>query len=578
MVAENVGEARESKVSKVEGFKVASRRLRGGIAEELRAPTAAFAESDHQLLKFHGIYQGYDRDSATQLKQAGADKRTEFMARIKAPAGLMSARQYLAVDALAQSYSQGRLRITTRQGLQFHGVAKHDLYATIHGVNQALLTTFGACGDVARNVTATAAPIEDAVHRRIRADAVTISNALFPQTRAYHEIWVGDEAIQPAPKAEPEVDPLYGPTYLPRKFKIGITAPEDNSIEVLTNDLGIIALFDGDRLEGYVFAVGGGLGMTHNKAHTYPRLGSYVAFVEPDDLLPAVKAVLSVHRDYSDRADRKHARLKYVVDALGVPRIKAEMERYLGKPLEDPRPFPALRIKDHSGWHPQGDGRWYYGLPILSGRIEDKGKVRVATALRRVLSEISSRPVFTPAQDVIFADVDLADKARLEAILVEEGVTLPGFETLLRRFALACPALPSCGLALTEAERVLDDILVDIEGVLKRHGLGDERIALRVTGCPNGCARPSVGDIGLVGRIPGHYAIYLGGDFDTTRLNARVFERVPMADLGRTLEPVVALFAAERKPGEGFGDFCRRWGLDRLAATAEGAQAADAAE
>jgi sulfite reductase (ferredoxin) len=578
MVAENVGNASEAKLSKVEGFKAASRRLRGGIAEELKAPSNAFPESDHQLLKFHGIYQGYDRDSATELKQAGEDKRTEFMARIKAPAGLMTAKQYLAVDQLAQKYSHGRLRITTRQGLQFHGVAKRDLWATIHGVNETLLTTFGACGDVARNVTATAAPIDDAVHRRIRADAVMISNALFPQTRAYHEIWVGDEAIKPAPTSEPEVDPTYGATYLPRKFKIGITAPEDNGIEVLTNDLGIIALFDGDRLEGYVFAVGGGLGMTHNKAHTYPRLGSYIAFIEPDDLLAAVKAVVSIHREHSDRADRRHARIKYVVDALGVPKIKSEMERHMGKALEDPRPFPALRIKDHSGWHPQGDGKWYYGLPVLSGRIHDQGKVRMATALRRVLSEIESRPVFTPAQDVIFADVDLLDKVRLETILEEEGVTLPGAETLLRRFALACPALPSCGLALTEAERVLDDILLDIEGVLQRHGLGDERLALRVTGCPNGCARPSVGDIGLVGRVPGHYAIYLGGDFDTTRLNARVFERVPMADIGRTLEPIFALFAAERLTGEGFGDFCRRWGLDRLAATAEGVATADAAE
>ena len=576
MVAANGSIGPEGKLSKVEAFKADSRHLRGGIAAELRAPTKAFEESDHQLLKFHGIYQGYDRDSATELKQAGEDKRTEFMARIKAPAGLMTSEQYLAVDALAQQYSQGRLRITTRQGLQFHGVAKHDLWATIHGVNRALLTTFGACGDVARNVTATPAPIDDAKHRRIRADAVMISNALFPQTKAYHEIWVGDEAIQPAPAAEPAVDPLYGPTYLPRKFKIGITSPEDNAIEVLTNDLGIIALFDGDRLEGYVFAVGGGLGMTHNKAHTYPRLGSYIAFIEPDDLLAAVKAVISVHRDYSDRADRKHARIKYVVDALGVPRVKAEMERHMGKALEDPRPFPALRIKDHSGWHEQGDGKWYYGLPILSGRIQDQGKVHYATALRRVMTEIATRPVFTPAQDVIFADVDAADKARLEEILEAEGVTLPGAESLLRRFALACPALPSCGLALTEAERVLDDILVDIEGVLGRHGLENERLALRVTGCPNGCARPSVGDIGLVGRIPGHYAIYLGGDFDTTRLNARVFERVPMAEIGRTLEPVFAAWAAERQADEGFGDFCRRWGLDRIAATAE--RAADAAE
>ena len=465
MDAASGGIGPEGKLSKVEGFKAESRRLRGGIAEGLRAPSATFEESDHQLLKFHGIYQGYDRDSATELKQAGEDKRTEFMARIKAPAGLMSAQQYLAVDALAQKYSQGRLRITTRQGLQFHGVVKRDLWATIHGVNQALLTTFGACGDVARNVTATPAPIDDVVHRRLRADAVMISNALFPQTRAYHEIWIGDEEIQPAPAAEPTVDPVYGATYLPRKFKIGITTPEDNAIEVLTNDLGIIALFDGDRLDGYVFAVGGGLGMTHNKAHTYPRLGSYVAFIEPDDLLAAVKAVIAVHRDFSDRSDRRHARIKYVVDALGVPRVKAEMERHLGKALEDPRPFPALHIKDHSGWHEQGDGKFWLGVPVAAGRIADfPDGAGLRTALRTIAQCIAPGFVLTPQQDVLLTDIAPGDRAKVETVLRRHKVVLAEDLSPMAQYALSCPALPTCGLALTEAQ--MDTVAAKVRDVL----------------------------------------------------------------------------------------------------------------
>jgi sulfite reductase (ferredoxin) len=381
------------KLSKVEDIKAASNRLRGTIALGLTSAASGFEEADHQLLKMHGIYQGYDRDSATELKQRGEEKRTEFMARVRAPGGLMTAEQYLAIDELAQRFAGGKLRITTRQGLQFHGVAKGDLWATIHGVNAALLTTFAACGDVVRNVTATAAPIEDAVHRRLRADARMLSTALLPQTRAYHEIWVGEDNVAAPAPAEPTVDPLYGPTYLPRKFKIGIATPENNDIDVLTNDLAIIALFKGDRLEGYNLAVGGGLGMTHNKPQTYPRLASLVVFIEPDALLDSVKAVIELQRDHGDRGDRKHARLKYVVDALGLEWFKTELERRLGRPLADARPMPSFRIQDHLGWHEQGDGQWFFGLPIESGRIEDKPPC--AGSWPRSLCGRSSRPART---------------------------------------------------------------------------------------------------------------------------------------------------------------------------------------
>jgi sulfite reductase (ferredoxin) len=565
------------KVSKVEGIKSASGRLRGTIAAELQQPSRLFDEIDHQLLKFHGIYQGYDRDSATELKQQGLNKRHEFMARVKAPGGIMTAEQYLAVDALAQRYAALGLRITTRQGLQFHAVAKENLWATIHGVNQALLTTFAACGDVVRNVTASAAPIEDAPHRQLRADAEMLAKVLAPQTRAYHEIWLGDDQVAPPllPETEAEFDPLYGPTYLPRKFKIGLALPEDNDIDVLTNDLAILPLFAGDTLTGYTLAIGGGLGMTHNKPHTYPRLATPVVFVEPAELLDSVKAVIKLHRDHGDRVDRRHARLKYVVDALGLAACKAELERHVGHPLADPPRLPPFQIKDHIGWHEQGDGRWYLGITIESGRIEDRGAYRLATALRRLMREIPLRPVFSPNQDIFLADIAPDDRRRVEAVLTEEGVPLPGGDTPLRRWALACPALPTCGLALNEAERVFDQVVGDIEAALARTGLAQERLSLRITGCPNGCARPYVGDIGLVGRTPDTYAIFLGGDFEGTRLNQRAFERVPIGELGRVLEPVFQLWARQRETGESFGNFCQRWGIERIAQLGAAAEAAE---
>jgi sulfite reductase (ferredoxin) len=566
----------DGKPSKVEGFKEASRHLRGTLAEEIASPAPSLGDASLQLVKFHGVYQGYDRDSATELKQRGEGKRIEYMIRVKTPGGLMTAAQYLALDALAQEYGHGSMRITTRQSIQFHGIAKGDLWTTMHGINAALLTTFCACGDVVRTIMATAAPFADAPHRRMREDAAMLAAALEPQTRAYHEIWVGDEQVLKAPEAEPEIDPLYGPTYLPRKFKIGIARPENNDIDVLAaNDLAVLPLFEGDHLTGYNLAVGGGLGLTHNKPHTYARLATPLVFVGPDELLESVKAVIGLQRDNGDRNDRRHARLKYVVDAKGLDWVKADLERRLSRTLEPARAMPAFEVKDHQGWHEQGDGKWFLGLPVPSGRILDTEAGRRATAFRRILTEIGGRPVLSPTQDIYFADIAPEDRSRVEAILIEEGVALPGGATPLRRWALACPALPTCGLALNEAERVLDRITGDIEAVLGRHGLAGERLSLRITGCPNGCARPYVGDIGLVGRTPDTYAMFLGGDFAGTRLNERVFERVNIAEIGRTLEPIVALWAKDRTPQEGFGDFCRRFGTGRLANLVTGAEAAE---
>lgn len=566
----------EPKLSAVEGIKTRSHQLRGQLMEGLADPSQTFFDGDEQLIKFHGLYQGYDRDSATERKQAGLEKEFEFMARVRAPGGRLTPEQYLVLDDLAQKYGHGSLRITTRQGIQFHGLVKHDLPAVMGAVNHALMTTFAACGDVVRNVTSTAAPIADAVHRRLDADSAMLSEKLLPKTGAYHEIWVDGVQVN-AP--EPVEEPLYGPTYLPRKFKIGIATPEDNSVDVLTNDLGIMALFEGDTLIGYNVAVGGGFGMTHNKPATYPRIASFVVFVGPDELLAISEAIIALQRDNGDRGDRKHARLKYVVDAKGLPWIKQDLDRRMGRTLEDPRPMKRFEVVDHLGWHEQGDGKWFLGVPVPSGRIVDTETVRYATAFREVVSQFRVRPIATPQQDLVLADVASQDKAPIEALLREHGLVMATDLKPVERWALACVALPSCGLALTEAERVREPLVAQVESAMAAHGLENERISVRITGCPNGCARPYAGDIGLVGRVPGFYAIFVGGDFEGTRLNTKLLERVAMERIGVTMEPLFGDFAKHRHDGEGFGDYCHRVGnphLEKLIAAAGPALAASA--
>lgn len=554
------------KLSQVEGVKQASALLRGSIAETLNSDLVKFTEDEYNLLKFHGTYQGYDRDSATELKQQKAEKKWEFMVRARIPAGRLTSRQYLDLDALADRRANHTIRITTRQAIQFHGVVKSDLKGTIADINATMITTLGACGDVVRNVTAMPAPVRSPVTERLAADAKRISDHLLPHTRAYHEIWLDGEQVL----GEPEIEPIYGTTYLPRKFKIGLGVPEDNSVDVLTNDLGIVALYEGDTLVGYNFAVGGGLGMTHNKPKTYPRLASFVAFVEPDDLIKAVEAVVVVQRDHGDRTNRRHARLKYTIDERGLPWFKSEMERVLGRTLEDPRPMPPFQVADHLGWHEQGDGLWYLGLAIPSGRVQDTDTVKLRTALREVATRFQPALVLMPTQDLILADIREEDRAGIERTLRDHGVQFAEELLPVHRWSLACPALPTCGLALTEAERIRTPMIDRIAEVMARYGLAQERLSIRITGCPNGCARPYAGDIGLVGRMPGHFALYVGGDFECTRLNWKLLDRVPEDDVPETLAPLFAEFAAQRDRGgdrgEGFGDFLNRLGVERVTA------------
>jgi sulfite reductase (ferredoxin) len=548
--------------SEVETVKQASDGLRGALAAGLADAAPAFSEEGYHLLKFHGIYQGYDRDSATTRKQQGLDKEHQFMVRVRIPGGRLTARQYLALDDLADRVANGTLRITTRQSIQFHGVLKRALKETVAATNQALLTTLAACGDVVRTVTTVAAPIRDAAHRRLEQDAQALSAGLLPRTGAYHEIWLDGERV-----AGLDEDALYGDSFLPRKFKIGLALPEDNSVDVLTNDLAIIALYENGILAGYNFALGGGLGMTHNNPATYPRLATPVAFIAPQDLLAAAAAVAKLHRDHGDRSNRRHARLKYLIAERGEAWAKAALEGILGKPLDPPRAMPAFRVKDHLGWHEQGDGKLYLGLPIPSGRILDQpGGAQLRAALRALCKGFGANPILTPQQDVILADIAPGDRAAIETLLDGLGVARAEHLAPVERWALACPALPTCGLALTEAERVRTPLIASIKAELARCGLEDERLSIRITGCPNGCARPYAGDIGIVGRMPGFYQLWVGGDFAGTRLSFPLLDRVPQDEVAARLGVIFGRFAAERSAGEEFGDFCHRFGAARLGA------------
>jgi sulfite reductase (ferredoxin) len=559
-----------SKLSAVETLKTSSHHLRGRIAEELAEGGIQVSEDTYQLLKFHGSYEQFDRDTATERKQHGIEKEYQFMLRVRMPGGLLTAAQYLAMDRLADDHANHTIRITVRQGIQFHGILKGDLKTAIADVNHTMLTTMSACGDVVRNIMASPTPLRDARHARIVADARLLSEHLKPKSHAYYEIFL-DAAPDPASSDE---EPLYGPTYLPRKFKVGITAEDDNTIDVLTNDLGLIAQFDGDRLTGYIVAVGGGLGMTHNNASTYPRLATPVALVQPDELIRIVEATIRLQRDHGDRSNRRRARLKYVVDDKGLPWIRETLAAYFGAPLTPPPPL-KLSVPDLLGWHPQGDGKFWLGVPVAAGRIGDfEGGATLRTALRLIAQRFAPGFTLTPQQDVLLTDIAPDDRQAIEDVLRAHKVVLAEDMTPMAQYALSCPALPTCGLALTEAERMHPEIVGGIDALLAKYGLSQRRISVRITGCPNGCARTYAGDIGIVGRMPGFYAIYVGGDFEGTRLSFKILEKVPHAAVISSFEPWLAAWARDGAAGEGFGDYCTRIGSASLLALSQAERSA----
>ncbi|MPZ73847.1 MAG: NADPH-dependent assimilatory sulfite reductase hemoprotein subunit [Nitriliruptorales bacterium] len=549
-----------------EQLKGSSRGLAGTLAHELAADTPAFSDDAAQLLKFHGSYQQDDRDTRRARGQAGLDRDYRCMVRAGIPGGVVTGEQYLALDKLADTVGNATLRVTTRQGLQYHFVRKGDLRPLIGELNANLVTTLAACGDVARNVMCCPAPPANAAEAEVQAKAVEVSRAVKPSTSAYWQLWVDGERAVSAEMPQDEVgavDPLYGSTYLPRKFKIGFAFPGDNCIDVYTQDVGIVPMVRGERVVSYTLVVGGGLGMTHNKPETYPRLGDPLGAIDPDGLVEAVKVVIGMHRDLGDRADRKHARLKYVVEEMGVAAFRAEFDRRLGRELQPPAALTWPRTDDHLGWRRQVEGGWTLGVRIPSGRIQDNG-VSLRTALRLAVEKFSLDVRFTPRQDVLLTDIDAADRDAVADLLREHRVALLEDIAPVDRFALACPALPTCGLALAEAERALPDLLGTLRSEMALLGLGAEAVHVRMTGCPNGCARPYSTEVGIVGRGKDHYTVYLGGDAEGTRLNTEYVDRVPAGTVAAVLSPVLAAFRTERQGNEPFGDYCHRIGIDTL--------------
>jgi sulfite reductase (NADPH) hemoprotein beta-component len=551
------------KLTHNEEIKAAIPTLAGTIAATLNDAAADhFSEDDNQFLKFHGSYQQDDRD----LRKTA--KHYIMMVRSRVPGGVLTASQYRVFDDLAAKHGNNTLRVTTRQTIQFHGILKSNLRAVIHGINDCLLSTLAACGDVNRNVLVSPTPAYTLAREQVLADCRKVVDALAPKTPAYPAIWLnGVQFDLEKPEYKDFVDPLYGKTYLPRKFKIAFAIPPSNDVDVFTNDLGLIAIVENSRLLGYNLAVGGGMGRSHGNTATYPRLADVVGFFPPDKIVDVAKAVLTIHRDFGDRTDRKHARLKYVVQERGVDWTRAEIEKRAGIKLEPARPFNFTTTGDLYGWRPALDGKWFLTLFVESGRIKDVEGRHLKTALRLVAEkfpEIEFR--LTTNQNVILANVVEEDKDAITELLVEHGVKTEHRQTSpLHAAALACPALPTCGLALAESERMLPGLIDRIEALCAEIGLGGEEIIIRSTGCPNGCSRPYTAEIAFVGKAPGRYQVWLGGNAAGTRLNRLWKEVVKDTEIESELRPVLTRYFNERFNHERFGDWCDRVLLNETA-------------
>ncbi len=545
----------------VESVKRTSAGLRGTIPSELADDRPNFGDEASTLLKFHGIYQQDDRDARKSARESGAGKDFSFMLRTKNPGGFLPADFYLAMDELADTVGNGTIRVTTRGGLQLHGIRKENLQATVAEINAHLGSTLGACGDINRNVMAPPEPFADPAYASARDAAVSIAELLTPRATAYYEIWQDGEIVH---DTQPQDEPIYGTTFLPRKFKIAVAAAGDNSVDIYTNDLGVVPLVGDDgTLLGYNLLVGGGLGMTHGKHATFPRLADEFAFVPPHRLLDAVRAIVIVQRDNGDRTNRKHARLKYLIVDRGLVWFRQAVEAEAGFELEPFRPLPAWRVPEFSGWQAQGDGRFFYTVDIRSGRIRDDAGRATKRALREIVATTGCDLVATPNQNVLIVDIDPRDRPTVQTILTKHG--LENAPDSFERRAMACPALPTCGLALAESERVLPRLLDSLRGAWRQAGLAGGEPTVRMTGCPNSCARPTLAEIGIIGTSADRYNLYLGGNPESTRLNIIYRENVRFDEIASVLAPLFAAFAQLRTADESFGDFCARTTSERLA-------------
>jgi sulfite reductase (ferredoxin) len=546
-----------AELSDVERIKLESRGLYGTLAQELANDTSHLSDDAKQVLKFHGSYEQEERDQRRERKKAGLEPAWQFMVRSKIPGGFLTAEQYLAHDDLAGRFANQTLRVTTRQDFQLHGVIKRDLRRTIGALNEALITTLGACGDVVRNVVSCPAPVSGGLRSEVLEVTQRVSQHLLPTTRAYHEIWVEGEL---AAGGEPEPDPVYGTNYLPRKFKTAIAFPDDNCTDVFSNDLGLVVIQHAGHLAGFNVLVGGGLGRTHGKEDTYPRLASPLAFVTPEQVVEIATAVVVVQRDYGNRSDRRRARLKYLLDERGVDWFREQVERVLGRRLEPPHAVEVTGIHNHLGWHRQSDGQWFLGVFIENGRIRDTADCQMRAGLRRVIETMRPGVRLSPQQNILLTDVPARQRREIDRILADHGVPAAGDLPLVRTWSMACPALPTCPLALAESERALPGVLDELQVELQRLGLLGEELTVRMTGCPNGCARPYTADIAFVGRSLDKYAIYVGGNLEGTRLATPYADLVPRQRVVSALVPLLERYRTARFPGERFGDFCHRSG------------------
>jgi sulfite reductase (ferredoxin) len=553
----------EDELSKVELIKASSNLLRGDIAGELTSEQPQFTDESTQLLKFHGVYQQEDRDRRKEARRLGLAKHHQMMVRTRIPGGIVSADAYLAHDRIATQWGDATMRVTTRQDFQLHGVLKGDLRAAIREINQALLTTLGGCGDVERNIMCCPAPVVDGFRAEVAHWLAALVAELTPSTGAYHEIWLdGEPAVQPVTT---QAEPLYGPRYLPRKFKTAIALSGDNCVDVHANDLGLVALRGaGGSLSGFAALVGGGLGRTRNKPDTFAAVAQPLATVLPHQVVALSRAVIEVQRDHGNRAERRHARLKYLIAERGLSWFAEQVRSRVGFALGSPAQVSWPRVEDHLGWHEQGDGRLYLGIFVENGRIADTATLHLRSALREVVETVRPQVRLTAQQNVILADVSREQRATIDALLDRHGVEHAAAVHPVRRLSMACPAIPTCGLAVAESERVLPSLIREIETLVDEIGLSESPISVRMTGCPNGCARPYLGDVGLVGTTLGKYDVFLGGDPGGTRLNQLYAPAVPLESICGLLRPLLRSFAAEREGAQAFGDWCHRTGIEAL--------------
>ncbi|WP_144493322.1 assimilatory sulfite reductase (NADPH) hemoprotein subunit [Bacillus pumilus] len=552
--------APEGPPSDVEEIKEKSDYLRGTLKEVMLDPiSAGIPDDDNRLMKHHGSYLQDDRDLRNERQKQKLEPAYQFMLRVRLPGGIATSKQWLVMDELAHKYGNGTLKLTTRETFQLHSILKWNMKKTIQDIHSTMLDTIAACGDVNRNVMCTSNPYQSEVHHDVYELAKKLSDDLLPQTRAYHEIWLDEEKVAATP--DTEVEPMYGPLYLPRKFKIGVAVPPANDIDVFSQDLGFIAIIENEQLIGFNVAIGGGMGMTHGDSATYPQLAKVIGFCTPEQVVEIAKQVITIQRDYGNRSVRKNARFKYTVDRLGLENVKEELERRLGFDLLDARDYHFDHNGDRYGWVKGINGRWHYTMFVEGGRIIDYDDYPLMTGIREIAKIHSGDFRLTANQNLIIGNVTSHKKKQIEQLIQEFGLSDGQQHSALRRSSMACVALPTCGLAMAEAERYLPRLIDKIEEIVEENGLSDKEITIRMTGCPNGCARHALGEIGFIGKSPGKYNMYLGAAFDGSRLSKLYRENVGEEEILSELGSLLPRYAKEREEKEHFGDFVVRAGI-----------------